>query len=158
VFHHEQAHETIYLKTSDGFLSCVLDRACEQEGVIDKRVVRRIRATSRTLYETSLVAHEITATYIGLKMLAPREAEVALQCLPSEYFDYYETASKVIDPYFCSTNLQVAVLSTMSHFSFGSLFFGKVFSENWPRYRKIHSEYQPTFRLKKFFSISLMGR
>jgi len=100
VFHHEQAHETIYLKTSDGFLSCVLDRACEQEGVIDKRVVRRIRATSRTLYETSLVAHEITATYIGLKMLAPREAEVALQCLPSEYFDYYETASKVIDPYF----------------------------------------------------------
>jgi len=81
-------------------LSCVLDRACEQEGVIDKRVVRRIRATSRTLYETSLVAHEITATYIGLKMLAPREAEVALQCLPSEYFDYYETASKVIDPYF----------------------------------------------------------
>jgi len=158
VFHHEQAHEAIYLKTADGFLLSVLDMVLEQGDKVDKRVARRIKATSQTLYESSVVAHEIAATYIGLKMLSIKEAEVARECLPFEYLRYYEAASKVIDPFFFSTNLQVLVLSTVAHFSFGSFFLERFFSKNWPRYKKLRPEYQPTFRLKRILDYLASGK
>lgn len=158
VFHHEQAHETIYLKTADGFLFSVLDRIIEHGVKVDKRITRRIITTSKTLFDTSIVAHEIAATYIGLKMLTPAEAEIARRCLPPDYLEYYEAASQVIDPYFGSTNLQVLVLSTVAHFSFGSLFLEQYFCKNWPSYKKLRSEYQPTFRLQTILNYLAGGK
>lgn len=158
VFHHEQAHEAIYLKTADGFLLSVLDLALEQGAKVDKRVARRIKITSQTLYESSVIAHEVAATYIGIKMLPVAEAEVAKGFLPPEYLRYYEAAEKVIDPHFGSTNLQVLVLSTVAHFSFGSFFLERFFSRNWPSYRKLRPEYQPNFRLETILKYLEKGK
>lgn len=158
VFHHEQAHETVFLKTADGLLLSVLFRVLDSDAKIAVNVIHRLERTANVMFEASHRAHEIVATYIGLKMLTPEEALVTEQSLPREYRKYYEAASKVIDPYFGSTYLQVAVFSTIAHFAFGSMFIEAFSSQRWPRYTKLKQEYQPNYRLDKLLCYLAEGK
>ncbi|MGH8420154.1 MAG: hypothetical protein ACRER8_23205 [Pseudomonas sp.] len=149
VFYHEQAHETVFLKTADGLLLSVLFKVLDSRSPVDAKVIRRVEVTAAKMVEASLRAHEITATYIGLKMLSPEDALATQKLLPLEYKKYYEAASKIIDKYFGSTFFQVVVFSTVAHFAFGSMLFEAFVSQNWPRYTKLKPEYQPNYRLDK---------
>lgn len=158
VFHHEQAHETIFLKTPDGILLSVLYRALDSGVSIDRKIVRRLEMTANTMFEASRVAHEVAATYLGLKMLTPAEAGVSELLLPPEYRQYYRTAADVVDPHFGSTYLQVVVLSTVAHFAFGSMLLAEFVSRDWPRYAKLKREFQPNRRLDSLLGYLADGK
>ncbi|MEO8642454.1 hypothetical protein [Pseudomonas sp.] len=158
VFYHEQAHETVFLNTADGLLLSVLFRVLNSGRSIDVKVIRRLKVTADVMFETSHRAHEIAATYIGLKMLTPSDALVAEQSLPLAYRKYYDAASKVIDKNFGSTFFQMVVFSTVAHFAFGSTFLEAFVTQSWPRYKKLKPEYQPNYRLDKILRYLASGK
>ena len=158
VFHHEQAHETIFLKTPDGILLSVLYRLLDARPRVDLRLMRRVEATANAMFEASRVAHEVAATYLGLKMLSPVEAGIAERLLPPDYQRYYRTAADVVDPHFGSTYLQVAVLSAIAHFAFGSTLLAEFVARNWPRYAKLKREHQPNWRLDSLLTRLAEGK
>jgi hypothetical protein len=117
VHFHETTHARIFQETPDGvilrILVLLLNNKCESVPDLKELVVH--------LIENSRFAHEIAATYIGIKYLRTEQERVEeLATLPAEYRNYYNYFSKIVDPIAGSTHLQSAIAWSATFLIFSS--------------------------------------
>lgn len=158
VVRHEEAHETIFRKTPDGILLAVLLLLLDRDLTFDAAVRQRLTTTADTLFHASRVAHEIAATYIGIKTPAAEIGRQTLPLLPEEYRRYYYAAADVLDPHFRSSYLQVAVLSTLAHYAFGSMLLRRFSDDDMPAYTQLAKEETPNWRLTTLLKVLADGK
>jgi len=133
VFYHEAAHEALFTTTIDGSILAVLWHAIDRLGITDARLLKDVSATARALMVSSRFAHEVVATYYGIKMVDDKPGALALAKLPRSYRTYFKTASEVIDPWFKSSFLQVRVILALGNFTFRSPFARRFFQDHSSR-------------------------
>lgn len=158
VFHHEFGHETLFARTIDGNLLSVLWSILDRPRSMDQIHLSAIAATAQTLKDTSCVAHEVFATYYGIKMVSSEEALSALAQLPDEYIAYYRTAADVIDPYFKCTFLQVRLALTLAHHAFSSPFAQRFVTDPWRAWHVLSDDEIPNLRLQALLNYLAPGR
>lgn len=148
VFHHEFGHETLFARTIDGNLLSVLWSVLDSPRTTDQVNLNAIAVTAQTLMDASCSAHEIFATYYGIKMVSPEEGMSALAELPDEYISYYRAAANVIDPYFKCTYLQVRLALTLAHHAFSSPFAQRFVADPWRAWHLLSEDETPNLRLQ----------
>lgn len=114
---HEGQHEWIMMRTPDGTivrLARVLSR--------NKDPLVRDKASSflNEVVENTRHPHEVCATYLGLKFLFPAQIPEALNELPPEYLNYYNTLASVLDVHTSCTFLQYSLAVGITYFIFSS--------------------------------------
>ncbi|CAN5264692.1 hypothetical protein BH11PSE9_BH11PSE9_30210 [soil metagenome] len=152
VFHHEFGHEILFTRTTHGALLAVLWQAIDRRGPLTAGQFSRLETTAQTLTMRCRTAHEVFATYYGLKMVEPAIAVAALRTLPREYRRYFRTAAKVLDPHFASTFLQVRVALSVGAAAFESCFTMRFLRRPWLAWKATRRDEQPDRRLE-----SLLG-
>lgn len=148
VFHHEYGHEVLFGRTIDGGLLAVLWQAIDRPTGLAKERLSDLTTTAETLVARSRFAHEVFATYYGIKMVDPASGLAALPLLPVEYRNYFKAAASVIDPHFRSTFLQVRVALTLSCIAFESRLTLRFLRRPWAAWKKVRRDEQPDWRIR----------
>jgi hypothetical protein len=157
VFHHEFGHETLFARTIDGNILSVLWSVLDSPPTMDEVRLSAIAATAQTLMDASFFAHEVFATYYGIKMVSPEEGQRSLAELPGEYISYYRTVADVIDPYFKCTFLQVRLALTLAHHAFSSPFAQRFVADPWSAWHLLSEDETPNLRLQALLKYLASG-
>jgi len=120
VFFHENIHERIFATTPDGFLLGLLLRVVYHPTDPAAVVPTALKEWAAACLDAARMAHEVAATYLGVKQLGPRDHPAAVASLPPQYQGYYRTFADVLDPLLHSSYLQYIVGWTLASCAFSS--------------------------------------
>lgn len=148
VFFHEHSHERVFTGTIDGSILALLWVAIDNPENVSPERLAAIQITARTMLDFSRNAHEVFATYNGIKMADQEEEEGALSRLDEEYSEYFHQAAEVIDSWFKSSFLQARVAWSMTHHVFTSRFALRFLADPWLKWQDLHVDETPNLRLK----------
>ena len=150
VHFHEQAHEGLFTTTIDGCLLAtlwtILDRQAQGDG---NPAYAAFAATSESLLATSRDAHEIVATYYGVKMTDAHTHAGEIAKLPREYLNYFMAARRVIDKSFRSSFLQVRVIQAVAQFTFRSRFALRFLADPLQSYVHLANDEKADWRIRQ---------
>lgn len=93
---HEREHERITHQTSDGKL-LLISTLLMQSHTLSRTHHDAVRDNLRLLFDSSRLAHERFATYIGIQDLKSRDICVAATDLVDEYREYFRALAEVVD-------------------------------------------------------------
>ena len=157
VYHHEFGHEKLFTGSIDGSILATLWTVLDNPQTDDKCRLSSIEVTSRTLMDFSQKAHEIFATYYGIKMVDPSQEQEAISRLDIEYKNYFQQAADVLDRYFHSSFLQVCVANALSQCAFSSNFALRFFDDPWKEWRGLSPDEAPNCRLQSILDFVASG-
>ena len=105
---HEATHARILHTTPDGHVLTAYCRALDS-GLIPAAAVRAVEASTAIFGESSLVPHEVFATYLSVKAMPAAQEDSLLAQLTPEYRQYFQALAVIVDPVFRSSQLQFLV-------------------------------------------------
>ncbi|WP_310831350.1 hypothetical protein [Paenibacillus pedocola] len=106
---HELIHSEFFIHTVYGSYQSLISKLIKQHSDDNPDYRNQLLILNYELYKQSVYAHEVVATYCSIKQLDVELIENYLCTLSTEYMNYYNTLSKLIDPYFKSTYMQYLV-------------------------------------------------
>jgi hypothetical protein len=143
---HESIHDRIFTETADGrFHLMLLMKARSSREPTEAQAAADI---SERLFDSTRIAHERAATYLGVKALSDDEArnqEVAT--LTSEYACYYRFFSALLEPYLQSSFVQFSLAWGATCWAFGASRFQTIESNQWHDWEVLNAIRGPTERL-----------
>jgi hypothetical protein len=147
VMSHEQVHARIFATQPDGIVLAYFGRIGDGRVPHAPAEVRAAcQATAEEMIEHSLLTHEATATYLGIKQLGPAEQAARIATLVDDYADYYRHFSETFDPGLSSSFLQFIIAWTASNFATGSPLLERVGNAPWDAPFTLALKEQPNHR------------
>jgi hypothetical protein len=149
---HEGIHEKILSETPDGQVHAAF-LAALREGLVKSEDKTAVETTVKGIFEHSQFAQEVFANYLAIKQL-PADSENRYLSEPhSDYREYFDVLSEIIDEHIPTSFLQYVV-----GWALGVVVFSSTLIERVPDLKQgqplvLSTDEQPSARLKQLIRV-----